>query len=96
MRRLIKLLMICSLLGCDIDRPNTDICVVNSPGQHQKCYNIQKDYNDDGTIKGDAKPIYKPAATVEDLNKNICTNPDGWANLKAYMKKLREACKEAQ
>lgn len=87
------------VFGCSIQRPDTDLCVVNAPDRHQKCYNLKKDYNDDGKLNPSAKPTFKPAVTVEDLNKNICTDPDGFANLKTYVKELRHAyeqCKAGQ
>lgn len=78
--------------GCgSIKRPNTDICVVNEPGGYQICYNLYRDYNSNGQRKPDAKPFYKPAKTVSDLNKNICTDPQGFANLLIYISQLREA-----
>lgn len=83
----------CSLLlaSCGIPRPDTTLCVVNGPAKHRKCYNVARDYNEDGSLKAGAKATFLPAASVGDLNKNICTDPDGWANFKAYVKKLREA-----
>jgi len=72
------------------DFPDTDLCVVNAPGQRQKCYNLKNDYTKEGYLKSDAKPKYKPAVTVEDLNKNVCTDVPGFTNLKAFMKDLRE------
>ena len=77
--------------GCaSIKKPDTDICVLNAPEKHQICYNVKKDFDDDGRIKAGAKPKIKPYAVLEDANKNICTDPEGWENMKAYVKKLRE------
>jgi len=93
MRLLTTLWISCSFLlfACaQVPRPDTDLCVVNAPAGHRKCYNILKDYNDEGDLLPGAKPLFKPAKVVEDLNKNICTDPDGWANMKAYIRSLRE------
>jgi hypothetical protein len=84
------LLTACSLAACGVPRPDTDLCVVNAEAKHRKCYNLSRDYDDDGLLIPGAVPSFRPAVSVDDLNKNICTDPDGWANLKAYIKKLRE------
>lgn len=91
------LLMAFSLLasGCGIQRPDTDICIVNAPNKVRKCYNMRKDYTNEGKIKADAKPFYKPANTVDDLNKVLTVDNDhnGIENLKIYINELRQACK---
>lgn len=88
--RLITLLMISNFLACAIPRPDTELCVVNAPGLTRKCFNLRDDYDDNGKLKPDASPLYLDTVTVQDLNKNVCTDPDGLANLKAYIKELRE------
>lgn len=95
MKPLAALLMICSLgaSGCGVPRPDTDLCVVNAEANHLICFNMLHDYDKNGKLKKDAQPKFKPANTVQDLNKNICTDPDGFANLKAYMKKLQRLTK---
>lgn len=87
----------CGLLafGCnDVTRPDTDVCLVNAQLLHETCYNLLRDYNDDGTLKPDAKPIVRQyvdaAAMLGALNKGIRTDPDGWAHLKAYIRELRD------
>lgn len=88
------LLMGFSLLlsGCpvQVERPDTDLCVVNAQSEQRKCFNLLRDYDDDGFILPGAKPIYKPNRSIDDLNKNICIDPDGFERFKAYVKKLRE------
>lgn len=92
-RQLIPLWIICSIFsGCGIPRPDSDLCVVNAPGQYQICYNLKRDYDSKGRRKPDAKPFFKPAHTIEDLNKNISMDPDSFARLKAYVNKLKSAC----
>lgn len=91
MRLLKTLFLAFSLCACSsVSKPDTDLCVVNAPGEHLTCYNIRRDYDDDGNIKAGAKPTYRQAITVADLNKHVVTDPKGWANLKAYIKILRE------
>ncbi len=107
MTRLLTLLLIAgSFSACGIDPPDADLCIVNAPNKNRKCYNLKNDYLEDGTLKPDAVAVYRPNATVEDLNKSLVldspytvNNPnpthfeDGIARVKAYVKKLREASK---
>jgi hypothetical protein len=83
----------------NVPKPDADVCVVNVPALHQKCYNIARDYDDNGYIKKDAKPMFKQykdeAEMLAGLNKNIATTPDGWAAIKAYLKSLREEQEKA-
>lgn len=98
--RLMILLTAFNLLaaGCQsvsVSRPDTNLCVVNVPALHEKCYNLKSDYDDNGQLQPGAKPVIKQYATPDEmlaaLNKKIGTDPDGWAHLKAYIKELRDA-----
>lgn len=79
------------LSACGIDRPDTNLYVVNSPGGYARGYNLKNDYDSNGQLKPGAKPTFVPAKQVQDLNKFICTDPSGFANLKAYIQKMRDA-----
>lgn len=100
--RLMTLLMAFNILlsGCStIKKPNTDLCIVNAPAKHRKCYNLKTDYDDNGKLKPGAAPVYRSNVTVDDLNKaTLIDSPtgfeDGLADLKSYIKKLREAYEE--
>ncbi len=80
--------------GCGIQRPDTDLCIINAVLKQRKCFNMRRDYNDDGRLKLGAKAHYKPAATIDDVNKNLSVDPDGLANLKVYIQELRAAANE--
>lgn len=83
----------CSLLlfSCaKITRPDMDLCVINAPGKKLTCYNFKNDFGDDGQILPSAKPHFKPAPTIESVNKHVAIDPDGFGKLKAYVKLLRE------
>jgi hypothetical protein len=77
-----------------VERPNTDIYGVNVPDLSVRGYNLKKDYDDDGNRKPDAKPFVvkfpSELEMLQYLNKSTCTNPDGLANLKAYLVLLRK------
>lgn len=94
MRVLTALSISFSLVSCaGVERPDTDVCVANVPALHERCYNLKKDYDDQGNRRPDAKPktiVYKDeAAMLAGLNKKTCVDPDGLANLKAYIDELR-------
>ena len=84
------------LTGCGVERPDTNLYVVNAPGGYAKGYNMKRDYDANGQLKPDAKAIKIKAEEIYDLNKFICTDPTGFANLKAYVQKMREAYKDCQ
>lgn len=108
-RHLTALLIAGSLAGCGVPRPDADLCIVNAPNLNRKCYNLKRDYDDDGSLKPGAVPTYRANATVQDLNKALLIdspfdaehpNPthfeDGIARMKAWVKELREASQGAK
>lgn len=92
MKSILPLTLLCLVFnGCAlIQRPDSNICVMNAPAQHMKCYNLKRDYNDDGTLKPTAKPTFRQFRIIDDGNKYISMDPDSFAQLKAYIKLLRE------
>lgn len=89
MKQLRMLWMVFSISCSSVPRPNTDICIANVPAKHRICYNLLRDYDDNGNLTPGAKPSYKPLSSLNDINKNAMTDPKGLANLKAYIRKLR-------
>lgn len=99
MRALITLLIISSPFlmasSCSrIQRPDTDLYVVNVPDLKVRGYNLKRDYDDSGNRKPDAVAFevkFKDEAEMlVYLNKATCTNPQGLAHLKAYIEELRK------
>lgn len=89
-KRLILLLAVFEL-GCStVPPPHTNLCVANALNKNRKCYWVDKDYSDDGTLKPGAVPNYMPLGAIDDVNKNVTIDPDSWAFFKAYVKTLRE------
>lgn len=100
---LLELLTAFSLLvGCaGIERPNTDVCIINAPNRNRRCQNMNTDYDDNGKLNPAAKPIYRSNASIQDLNKFLCIDSptgttDGQAALKAYLTKLRNRLANCQ
>jgi hypothetical protein len=101
--RAAPLLVAFSLFSCGKDAPKPHIlaCIVNAPAKHRICYQLDKDYNDDGTIKAGAVPVIRANETLADLNKsftidsvNAETPPsagfvDALALFKAYLKEMK-------
>lgn len=82
------------LAGCnEVDRPDSPVCVLNTPARHILCYNLKTDYDDQGNLKPSAKPEvtqYADAdAMLAALNKSVLTTATGWTNIKIYIRKLR-------
>lgn len=93
--------LVFSLAACGIPRPDADLCIVNAPNKNRKCYNLKRDYRDDGTLRPGAIPTYRPNPTVEELNKSLIIDSadgpeEGIARVKAWIKKLREAASSCQ
>jgi hypothetical protein len=83
------------LYACD-DRPDTDVLIVNAPGGYLRGYNLKRDYDKDGNRNPDAKPIIKPASSLNDINKYACTDPKGLENLTVSVRILREELKNCR
>ena len=99
LRRLQKTLLVAfSLLmvGCGIDRPDTNICVLSAPGFKGYCYNLKNDYDDRGNIKPQARLREIEVKDLSAINKALFVDPNtppnnqGLTNLKAYIGALRK------
>ena len=90
-----------------IKKPDSDICTINVPGLRENCHNLARDYDDLGRLKPGTKMEVRqydeiaqllmgveskdPKEKRTGINKKTCMDPQSLANLKAYIKKLREA-----
>jgi hypothetical protein len=79
-----------------IVRPDANLCIVNAPAEHLKCYNLKHDYNKDGTIKKSAKAKFFTAQKVEDLNKGVWMSNNDWAKVKGWIRELRKAYEQKE
>jgi hypothetical protein len=96
-------LLAASSCSTSVPRPDADICEINVLKLHESCYNIAEDYDDNGQLIPNAKPrvvqFLDEAAMLAALNKNTCVGtasdgkipaPQGWANIKTWIKNLRD------
>lgn len=86
--------------GCaSVDRPDSPMCILNTGALRETCANLKKDYDDNGNFKKDAKLVITQYKSAEEmllaLNKRVATTPEGWANIKTYIRELRAIEKEA-
>lgn len=99
MKQLAALWMVFNFVGCANPAPDTDICIVNAQAGQMACYNLSRDYDSSGRIKPSSTPFYKPAYTIQDLDKAVTTDLRGLENLKVFSKQIRaqlEECERAQ
>jgi predicted small lipoprotein YifL len=90
-KRLIALLAVFSLSGCGtLERPDSNVGVVNAPLRHLKYYNLKTDYDSNGILLPGAVAKFKTLQTLDDLNKYICMDPNSFANLKAFLNELKQ------
>lgn len=86
-----------SLFSCaHIRRPNAELCVVNAPAAHLKCYNVAEDYNEGGYLKPRATAKFFRAENVHDLNKGVWMSNADWAKIKVWISDLRRAYEESR
>ena len=88
-----RLMILCLVFSAcaTISKPNANLCVVNAPAKHLKCYNLSVDYDDNGNIYKSAQPKFFRAETVEDLNKGIWMSNHDWTEVKLWIQKIRKA-----
>ena len=86
-----KLLLItCSFLasGCaSIALPDADLCIADPSRQRLICQHLSTDYDVVGNrlqLKPGAKPHVRALARPMDVDKWTCTDPPGWAAIKAW------------
>lgn len=76
-----------------LERPDTNIWVVNVPAKELKGYNLKRDYDNNGNRKKTAKPMFIKNIDLNTLNKWVCTDSEkGLPNLKAYIRSARQLC----
>lgn len=79
-------------LSCSkVKRPDSYICGINLKSAEFRCYNILNDFNDDGTMKTDAKPKVEPLVLQ---NAAVYMTPQDFEKVKVWMQDLRDFSKE--
>ena len=80
------ILIVCA--GCSVPRPKGDVCIVDAARSRLLCYDMEKDYDKDGKLKAGAK--LKTKASPGSFDKYLVLDPDATAELKIYIRRLRE------
>lgn len=95
MTRLTTLCLTFSLIGCaGVKRPDANVCGINAVSSNLRCYNILKDYSNDGTLNANAKPTLVPISGLNDLNAGIYFSPIDVEKLKVWIGDMRSWAKE--
>lgn len=92
-----SLLAISLMAGCaHIERPDAPLCGINTDKLQLRCYNIRKDYNNDGKRKKDAKPLVLQFKDANEmlvyLRGWLVTSPNGFGNILSTVREVREYC----
>ena len=97
MKLMMLVLIALSICSCSqIQRPDADICVVNYATDklpHLTCFNIKRDYNDDGSLKADAKPVKKLIKTPQSLNAGKYISKEDWPAFQVWIQDTRDWAK---
>jgi hypothetical protein len=95
MRLLMMSFLAYSLVACSaIQRPDALVCGVNAKGMKLRCYNIKRDFNDDGTRKPNVQPSEIKIQSIHDLNGGIYFSPSDFEKLKVWLGDMRDWSKE--
>ena len=93
MKQLIKSLIIFNfaLVSCmSVPRPDAYLCGVNAKSSSLRCYNLKKDFDQDGNLSLNAQPSIVAIKNLDDLNAGIFTSAKDFAAIKAYVNTLKE------
>ena len=96
--RLAKFFLVSSVLvfavGCQTIPPPKGLgCVAFPKKGRMVCFDLEKDFDRDGSPKKDAQPQFF-RLTLDDIDKWVLFDPDSFANLKAYGLKHRDLCEK--
>jgi hypothetical protein len=88
---MIALTICLSISSCSsVKRPDAYICGINSKSKELRCYNILKDFNDDGSMKPEAKPMIQPLSGLDQLNSSVMMFPKEFEKVKVWLQDLRD------
>lgn len=83
------------LVGCaGVQRPDADICGVNASASKLHCYNLKKDYSNDGTLLANSVAKDKPISSLQDLNAGIYFSPTDVEKVKVWISDMRAWAKD--
>lgn len=83
----------CSMMACTgIPRPKGLLCVAHIPEGYNNCYDLEKDFDENGDLLATSTGAHIPL----DLNNHVNLDASSFASLKAYKQKLLERYKSCQ
>lgn len=97
-RRKISCLAIASLClsACgSIPPPKGFACVAFPQKGHSLCYDMEKDFDENGDVKAGVKGQRRPLS-LEALDKHVHFDPDSYASLKAFALKQKSRLEECE
>ena len=84
------------LAACaSVPRPDTNVYRISAKDTAKaRGYNMLADYDNEGRRLPGAKPREVPLHSLKDVHGWACTDAQGFENLQAYLRNLREYAKE--
>lgn len=87
---LLAILSLVFLSSCStIPRPKGSVSLIDAPRNQLMLLDMEQDYDKNGEIKSDATVEKRPVVDLMQINKYICFDPNSWAELNAYKRKLK-------
>jgi hypothetical protein len=84
------------VVGCaNIPLPKGDACVAFPQKGYSLCYDMEKDFDENGDVKPEAK-AHRVPLSLDVINKHVHFNPDSYASLKAFALKHKAKCEAVQ
>lgn len=90
-----KIFLGCSLLaillaGCAVKPPKGWVCSLNASGGYNLCFDLQRDFDAAGKVKKGVAGQRVPVKSLDEMHTRINIDVDSFANLKAYILKLKK------
>jgi hypothetical protein len=78
------------LTGCmSVSRPDAYLCGINAKSMVLRCYNLKSDFDSQGNLKAQAKPLIQPIKDVMSLNAGIYDSAQDFTSIKTYVNQLK-------
>jgi hypothetical protein len=92
--KIILLLFAANIVGCAaIQRPDAWVCGINGKSKKMLCYNLKKDYDEDGTLKAGAEPLEKKDVSLQSLTGGLYFSSEDTKKIKVWLQDMRDYAK---